>query len=138
MKKFYKIIIVFIVAFFVSMNLTGCQGVSPNYDKYNSLLQTQMREMYNVLFGGHAREFMQTYVDPGYIQSMGGLDQAMLQFGNARQQLVMKALRVGQNIEPFYEQGSNTMIYQSAVLPEPLVFKLETGKWYLQSDYFKD
>jgi hypothetical protein len=118
--------------------LSGCAGgsMSPEYGNYRSQVNAQMQEMSNVLFAGHAYEFMQTYVDPKYIASQGGIDKAMLQFGNAQQQLLFRVLRVAQNITPFYDENSKTLSYTLSI-SEPLRFTLINGKWYMDGNWFK-
>ncbi len=129
--------LLFLISVFAISLLAGCSGTSPEYSSYQNNLKIQIREMENVLNAGHYREFLSTYVDPGYINSVGGVDAALLQFGNARQQAVHGALRVARNMMPLYNDKSKTMTYTSTSLPLPVVFKQQGGKWYLQSDYFK-
>lgn len=116
--------------------MIGCSA-SPELGDYNQVVKDQMHEMMNVLNAGHYREFMGTYVSPAYVKSMGGVDAALLQFGNTRQQALYNALRVARNITPFYDKKTQTLTYVNDAIPIPLAFKKESGKWYLQGDWFK-
>lgn len=93
--------------------------------------------MYLTLNGGHAAEFMSKYADPSYLASTGGVDNALLQFSNSRQTALMNALKIAREIEPLYDESKNVMTYTSAVLPQPVIMKMVSGKWYLTSDWFK-
>ncbi len=117
--------------------LFGCSA-SPDYGKYQSQVSSQMQSMINVLNAGHAREFMSTYVNPSYINSMGGLDQAMLQFDNAKQQRLNLSLSFARNIPPIYDEQSRTLTYISNDLAKPLLFKLIGTKWYMDGDWFRN
>lgn len=125
------------IAFLLAAVIYNCSGTSPEYREYQDALKIQIREMENVLNAGHNREFLANYVDPNYISSMGGVDAALLQFGNTRQQAVYGALKIARNMMPLYNEKSKTMTYTGTALPIPVVFKQMSGKWYLQSDYFK-
>lgn len=115
----------------------GSGGTSPEYRTYQNQVDAQMQEMSNVLFAGHASEFMSTYVNPKYIQEMGGLDRALLQFSNAQQQLLFRSLRVAQNITPFYDDNSKSLTYTLSIA-EPLRFTLINNKWYMDGNWFKN
>lgn len=121
---------------FIAM-VYGCSGTSPEYSQYRSDLKNQMQEMINVLNAGHRSEFMSKYVDPSYIQRMGGLDGAMTQFTDSRSRALQTALRAAKNIEPTYSEGAKQMSYFSQEMINPIVFKQKSGKWYLQDDWLK-
>jgi hypothetical protein len=126
---------VFAILFFAL--IYGCSGTSPEYSQYRSDLDNQMQEMINVLFGGHNTEFMEKYVDPSYIQKMGGLNQAMIPFTNDRARALQAALRIAKQTEPTYTPAGKQMSYFGTGLPVPIVFKQKSGKWYLQDDWLK-
>ncbi len=136
MKNFYKKISTSLVILTLTF-LFACSGTSPEYQNYSNQLKTQMQDMYNTLFAGHASDFLQNYVDPAYIKSMGGIDQTMLQFGNSKQQALMAALKLARNMQPTYDESTKTMIYSSTALARPIAFKMLSGKWYLQSDWLR-
>jgi hypothetical protein len=99
---------------------------------------TQMQQMNVVLFAGHYSEFMSTYVNPSYIKSMGGVEQALLQFDNDEQQRLYADLKIAQTITPFYDPDKNELVYTGTILPKAIVFKQINGKWYMQGDWFKN
>ncbi len=134
MKSFTKIFFLFAALSFFSCSGAG---LSPQYGTYKKLLQNQMQEMSNVLFAGHNSEFLSTYVDPKYINSMGGVNQALLQFSNAEQQVLYRNLKVAQNVTPTYDDNSKTMTYTLSIA-KPIAFKLINGKWYMTGDWFKN
>lgn len=115
----------------------GCSGVSPDYRKYQDQLRIQIREMSNTLDAGHNAEFLSKYADPSYIKSMGGVDAALLQFSNKRQQALYTALKVARNVEPLYNEKSKTMTYITDGMPQPVTFKMVDNQWYLTSDWFR-
>lgn len=115
----------------------ACAGASPEYQRYQNQLNVQMQDMINVLNAGHYNQFIQTYVEPSYIQSRGGADKTLLQFDNKRQQALYKALTMAKGIQPLYNTESNEMTYIGERLTKPIVFKRINGKWYLESDYLK-
>ncbi len=117
--------------------VSGCSGTSPEYSQYRSDLDNQMQEMINVLFGGHNTEFMEKYVDPSYIQKMGGMNSAMIPFTNDRARALQAALRIAKQTEPTYNPAGKQMSYFGTGLPVPIVFKMKSGKWYLQDDWLK-
>ncbi|MDQ3193736.1 MAG: hypothetical protein M3P82_01925 [Bacteroidota bacterium] len=119
-----------------SVIFSNCTGTSPEYSRYQSLLKNQIQEMANVLNAGHYKEFMTNYVSPSYISTMGGVDAALLNFDNSKQQSLYRALNAARNIEPLYEANSKTMTYISSDLSRPIVFRLQGGKWYLTDDMF--
>ena len=136
MKQSSKLSLLFITVF-SSVIIFNCTGTSPEYNKYQSSLKTQIQTMINVLNAGHYNEFMSNYVSPTYISSMGGVDAALLSFDNSKQQALNKALTIARDTEPLYEANSNVMTYISTALPRPVVFKLQNGKWYLTDDLFR-
>lgn len=136
MKNLTKSVLLFITIF-TALNFLNCSGTSPDYTKYQSRLKIQIQDMMNVLNAGHYKEFMSDYVSPTYISSMGGVDAAMLNFDNSKQQALYKALTIARNTEPLYEENSKTMTYISTTLSRPIVFKLQNGKWYLTEDLFR-
>jgi len=117
--------------------LYGCSGASPEYRTYETLLRNQMQEMTNVLNAGHYNEFMSTYVDPSYLTKEGGVDQALLQFGNKKQQQLYKDLKIAKNITPLYNEKTKEMTYMNETLVKPIAFKLINGKWMMEGDWFK-
>ncbi len=125
------------IVLFAAIILAGCSGVSPEYGGYRDTLKDQMRDMFNVLNAGHKSEFMQNYVDPSYITKVGGMDQALIQFTDSRASALQTALRIARNIQPTYDPAAKQMTYFSDVLQEPIVFRLKSGKWYLQDDWLK-
>lgn len=128
--------ILFSVAIFLTVIIIGCSA-SPELGNYNQIVKDQMHDMMNVLNAGHYREFMATYVSPAYVSSMGGVDAALLQFGNAKQQALYNSLRIARNITPFYDKKTKTLSYVTDALPKPLAFKQEAGKWFLAGDWFR-
>lgn len=119
--------------------IIGCSGsVSPEFGNYKIQLRNQMQDMLDVLFAGHYGEFMSSFVDPSYINKMGGVNQALLQFDNAEQQRLYADLKIAQNITPFYDPDKNQMMYSGAVLLKPITFKLISGKWYMLGDWFRN
>ncbi len=126
---------IFVVSIFAF--LSGCSGTSPEYSQYKYDLDIQMQEMINVLFGGHNTEFMEKYVDPSYIQKMGGINSAMIPFTNDRSRALQAALRIAKQTEPTYNPAGKQMSYFGTGLPVPIVFKMKNGKWYLQDDWLK-
>ncbi len=121
----------------LSTILFSCGGASPDYMVYQNKVNSQMLDMINVLNAGHYNQFLSSYASPAYINSMGGVDKALLQFGNARQQALYKALKSAANITPLYDDKAKTLTYISTNLPKPVTFKLVNGTWYLTDDWFK-
>jgi hypothetical protein len=122
---------------FLAAIITGCTA-SPELGNYKMQMITQMQQMNVVLFAGHYNEFMSTYVNPSYIKSMGGVEQALLQFDNDEQQRLYADLKIAQNITPFYDPDKNELVYTGTILPKAIVFKQINGKWYMQGDWFKN
>jgi hypothetical protein len=119
--------------------LLGCSGaVSPDFGKYKMALSNQMQDMTDVLFAGHYTEFLSKYVDPSYIKSMGGVDQALLEFDNTEQQRLYADLKIAKNITPFYDPDVNQMVYQGPLLRKPIAFVQKSGKWYMMGDWFRN
>ena len=135
--KLVKNLLVSLFAALIVVVFYGCSGTSPEYSQYRSDLDNQMQEMINVLFGGHNTEFMEKYVDPSYIQKMGGMNSAMIPFTNDRARALQAALRVAKQTEPTYNPAGKQMSYFGTGLPVPIVFKMKNGKWYLQDDWLK-
>jgi hypothetical protein len=131
-RTIYSVLFISIVA-----ALAGCSGTSPEYSQYRSDLKYQMQDMINVLNAGHNTEFMEKYVDPSYVQKMGGINKALIPFSADRARALQSALRVAKNVEPTYEPGGKQMSYFSDNLIVPIVFKQKSGKWYLQDDWLK-
>ena len=131
-KPLLTIIILTAIAF-----IYACSGASPEYRTYENKLRDQMQEMINVLNAAHYNEFMSTYADPSYISSMGGVDKALLEFGNKEQQQLIRDLKVSKNITPLYSEKNKEMTYISELLKVPVVFKMKNNKWYLQGDWFR-
>ena len=88
--------------------IIGCTA-SPELGNYKMQMMTQMQQMNDVLFAGHYSEFMSTYVDPSYIKSQGGVEQALLQFDNTEQERLYADLKIAQNITPFYDPDKNQL-----------------------------
>ena len=97
-----------------------------------------MQDMVDVLFAGHYIEFIQTYVDPAYVKSMGGADKVLQQFDNAEQSRLYADLKIAQNITPFYDPNKNQMVYQTPLLLRPIAFKQIGTKWYMEGDWFRN
>lgn len=123
---------------FLSLILSGCSGTSPEYSKYKSDLNYQMQDMINVLNAGHRNEFLSKYVDPSYLQRMGGVDAALVQFTDKRARALQTALKVAKQIQPTYDEAAKQVSYFSQELVNPIVFKQKGGKWYLQDDWLKN
>ncbi|MEO8447439.1 MAG: hypothetical protein ABI528_08085, partial [bacterium] len=68
---------------------------------------------------------------------MGGVDAVLLEFGNTRQQEIIKSLKLAKNITPIYNEENNSMTYFSETMTRPLVFKQVGGKWYMQGDWIR-
>ncbi|MBS1517828.1 MAG: hypothetical protein JSS91_07055 [Bacteroidetes bacterium] len=138
MKSLKSLSIKILALTLFSVICISCSGASPELVQYRSELKDQMQEMINVLNGAHYTEFMENYVEPSYITKAGGLDQAMLQFGNTKQNQIRKALQAARNIEPLFNQNKKVMTYVGNALPIPLTFKQISGKWYLTGDWFEN
>jgi len=135
MKLFKKIH--FFIAILFTAVIVGCTA-SPELGNYKMQMITQMQQMNDVLFAGHYSQFMSTYVDPAYIKSQGGVQQALLQFDNAEQERLYADLKVAQNITPFYDPDKNQLVYSSTILPKPIAFKKIGTKWYMEGDWFRN
>lgn len=137
LMNYFKSIIFAVLTISVIAIFSGCSGTSPEYSQYRSDLKYQMQDMINVLNAGHNSEFMEKFVDPTYVQKMGGLNKALIPFSADRARALQSALRVAKNVEPTYEPGGKQMSYFSDNLIVPIVFKQKNGKWYLQDDWLK-
>ncbi len=131
-KPFLTVIILTAIAV-----IYGCSGASPEYRTYENNLRDQMQEMIVVLNAGHSNEFMSTYADPSYIASKGGVNKALLEFGNKEQQQLIRDLKASKNITPLYNSKNKEMTYVSELMKVPVVFKLINNKWYLTGDWFR-
>jgi len=120
-----------------SVIIIGCTA-SPELGNYKMQMITQMQQMENVLFAGHYNQFMSTYVDPSYLKSMGGVDQALLQFDNSEQQRLYADLKIAQNMTPFYDPDKKQLVYSGTVLLKPIAFKQIGTKWYMEGDWFRN
>jgi len=135
--NYFKSTIFTVLAISILAFLSGCSGTSPEYSQYRSDLKYQMQDMVNVLNVGHNSEFMEKYVDPSYVQKMGGINQALIPFSADRARALQGALKIAKNVQPTYEPGGKQMSYFSDNLIVPIVFKQKNGKWYLQDDWLK-
>lgn len=134
---YFKSTIFTVLAISIIAVFSGCSGTSPEYSQYRSDLKYQMQDMINVLNAGHNSEFMEKYVDPSYVQKMGGINQAMIPFSADRARALQGALKIAKNVQPTYEPNGKQMTYFSDNLIVPIVFKQKNGKWFLQDDWLK-
>jgi len=93
--------------------------------------------MINVLNGAHYSQFIQEYVDPGYISKAGGLDQVVLSFNNEKQRQIFAALKAAQNIDPVSNSKGTVMTYSGGALPVAVMFRQVNNKWYLTGDWLE-
>jgi hypothetical protein len=98
--KVLKSIYLKVLILFTVITISGCTA-SPEMGNYTVQLRNQMQDMIDVLFGGHYGEFMETYVDPEYIKSMGGVNQALLEFDNSEQERLYADLKLMQKYYAF-------------------------------------
>lgn len=133
-KKIFSL--TFILSFSIAI-LYSCSGTSPEYRTYENALKLQIQEMTNVLNAAHYNEFMSKYVDPAYVAKEGGVDQALLQFDNKKQQRLYSDLKLARNTSPLYDDKTREMTYISESLSKAITFKLVDGKWYMTGDWFR-
>jgi len=115
----------------------GCSGYTPEYSANRTKLNSQLQTMINVLNGAHYSDFIQEYVDPGYISKAGGLDQVTLSFNNEKQRQIFAALKAAQNIDPVSNSKGTVMTYSGGALPFAVMFRLVNNKWYLTGDWLE-
>ena len=135
--KVIKSIYLKVLILFTVITISGCTA-SPELGNYTVQLRNQMQDMIDVLFGGHYGEFMETYVDPEYIKSMGGVNQALLEFDNSEQERLYADLKLCKNITPFYNESKKELTYTSTVMQQPITFKQIGTKWYMEGYWFKN
>jgi hypothetical protein len=135
--KVLKSIYLKVLILFTVITISGCTA-SPEMGNYTVQLRNQMQDMIDVLFGGHYGEFMETYVDPEYIKSMGGVNQALLEFDNSEQERLYADLKLCKNITPFYNESKKELTYTSTVMQQPITFKQIGTKWYMEGYWFKN
>ncbi|MBP9192469.1 MAG: hypothetical protein KBF96_07950 [Ignavibacteria bacterium] len=135
--KVIKSIYLKVLILFTVITISGCTA-SPEMGNYTVQLRNQMQDMIDVLFGGHYGEFMETYVDPEYIKSMGGVNQALLEFDNSEQERLYADLKLCKNITPFYNESKKELTYTSTVMQQPITFKQIGTKWYMEGYWFKN
>jgi len=133
--KVIKSIYLKVLILFTVITISGCTA-SPEMGNYTVQLRNQMQDMIDVLFGGHYGEFMETYVDPEYIKSMGGVNQALLEFDNSEQERLYADLKLCKNITPFYNESKKELTYTSTVMQQPITFKQIGTKWYMEGYWF--
>lgn len=130
----------YLTLFIISISipfLYGCSGASPEYRTYQNLLRNQMQDMINVLNAGHYNEFMNTYVEPAYLTKEGGVDKALLKFDNKEQQQLYIDLKNAKNVSPLYDEKTKEMTYIGENLVNPITFRFNNGKWYMEGSWFK-
>ena len=120
-----------------AMIIYSCTGTSPQYRSNSVALDAQMQEMLLTLNSGRNADFISNYVNPSYVTSMGGVDAVLLEFGNTRQQDLIKSLKLAKNISPIFNEENKSMTYVSETMTKPLVFKQVGGNWYLQGDWIR-
>jgi hypothetical protein len=135
--KVLKSIYLKVLILFTVITISGCTA-SPEMGNYTVQLRNQMQDMIDVLFGGHYGEFMETYVDPEYIKSMGGVNQALLEFDNSEQERLYADLKLMQKYYPFYNESKKELTYTSTVMQQPITFKQIGTKWYMEGYWFKN
>ncbi|MFZ1322283.1 MAG: hypothetical protein WAT71_12075 [Ignavibacteria bacterium] len=129
----------FFISFLIFTTITfyNCSGYTPEFSNNRTKLNTQLQTMINVLNGAHYSQFIQEYVDPGYISKAGGLDQVMLSFNNEKQRQIFAALKAAQNIDPVSNSKGTVMTYSGGALPVAVMFRQVNNKWYLTGDWLE-
>lgn len=140
-KRIYFFTLVFVHAFLLSIIfLSGCGGSSsdpaPNILEFKAQLNNQMQEMQNTLNDADYVQFMQNYVDPGYITDIGGINEAVTLMDISKQTELFVSLQLAKNIEPIYSSSSNVMKYIGGGLTTPMTFVQINSKWYLTRESF--
>ncbi|MFZ1322284.1 MAG: hypothetical protein WAT71_12080 [Ignavibacteria bacterium] len=139
--KIYFFTLVFVPTFILSTILiSGCGGSSSdstsNILVFKAELNNQMQEMQNSLNDADYVQFMQNYVDPGYITDIGGINEAVNLMDISKQTELFVSLQLAKNIEPIYSKTSNVMKYIGGGLTIPVTFVQINSKWFLTRDSF--
>ncbi|HQY19839.1 MAG TPA: hypothetical protein PK294_03345 [Ignavibacteria bacterium] len=128
-----------LISFLILTSFTfyNCSGYTPEFSNNRTKLNSQLQTMINVLNGAHYSQFIQEYVDPGYISKAGGLDQVVLSFNNEKQRQIFAALKAAQNIDPVSNSKGTVMTYSGGALPVAVMFRQVNNKWYLTGDWLE-
>jgi hypothetical protein len=116
------------------ISFTGCSGVSSNYSTFEQQTRVVMADMILMLEQGKGMEMVEKYLAPQDIEREG-IASIRAEFNQEKQDKLLKALRIAENITPTIDSKTLTVSYGEIDLPESkaLVFQKINGKWYLRN-----
>lgn len=116
--------------------LSGCSSnnVSPNYGTFEQQTRVVIADMIALLEQGKGMEMVDKYLAPEDIEKEGR-ENIRAEFDREKQDKLLKALRIAEDITPTIDTKTLTASYGEIDLPESkaLIFQKIGGKWYLRN-----